>query len=98
MLELSPAAVTYVQERRRAFELPESAGLRIWLDPERERWSMKIGFRREPSMEDDVIEQTGARVFVAPELVDALTGRLLDVNDEADPPRLVLRSPGRGRE
>ena len=58
--------------------------------------TMKIGFRSAPAEEDDVIESRGARLFVAHELADALGGRLLDVNDDAEPPRLVLRSRAGG--
>ena len=90
MLEVSMKAATYVDEVRRRFELPATAGLRVWMEQSPEA-AVRVGLSEEPDVDDDVVEAFGARVFVAGNLADALDGHVLDVDVAAEPPHLVLR-------
>jgi Fe-S cluster assembly iron-binding protein IscA len=93
MLELSLGAAAYVDEARRHFDLPESAGLRIWVDdPQKAESPFHVGFTNAPDASDEVVERWGARVFIASELSHALTEQVLDIDDDTEPPHLVLRS------
>jgi Fe-S cluster assembly iron-binding protein IscA len=90
MLEVSTTAANYVDALRRRFELPDSTGLRIWVDRSEDS-SVKVGFSDRPQADDGVVESEGALVFVSPELVDALDGHVLDVEMGEEPPGLTLR-------
>jgi hypothetical protein len=91
MLEMTLDAATFVDDTRRRFELPDSAGLRIWMDPDTAESTYHVGFTTKPSISDEVVEQWGARVFVAIELSEVLRGQMLDLDEAASPPRLYLR-------
>jgi Fe-S cluster assembly iron-binding protein IscA len=53
--------------------------------------TVQIGFSERPLVGDDVSEAAGTRVFVAPEVTQAIDGLVLDVADDGERVGLVLR-------
>lgn len=97
MLDLSLGAAAYVDEARRQFDLPDSAGLRIWIEEADDTDSpFHVAFASAPHASDDVVEKWGARVFVSSEVSHVLDEQLLDLDDDSEPPHLVLRSQHEG--
>ena len=97
MLKLTNAAASQVAEARQAQGLPETAGLRVFGEPQ-PGGGMTVGltFAEVPAADDEVTEQEGTRVFVAPEVVGPLSSAALDVKDTPEGVQLVLteQDPG----
>jgi len=91
MLQLTHAAAVQVAEARQAQGLPESFGLRLFGEP-RSAGEMALGvtFAAVPAEDDEVTEQEGTRLFLAPEVVRPLATAALDIEQTAEGPKLVL--------
>jgi Fe-S cluster assembly iron-binding protein IscA len=78
-----------------ALELPNDSGLRINAEPTEEG---KLGFElnlvEDPDEGDQVIEESGARVFVEPEAALYLEDKVLDATIAGDRVRFSLREQG----
>ena len=93
MLEITPAASDVVQNLREQRGLPDGCGLRVYANTdegENSQRAVRLGFADEPFAGDQVAEQDGERVFVAPEVADLLDGSILDVDGSGDDAKLVL--------
>jgi Fe-S cluster assembly iron-binding protein IscA len=53
-----------------------------------------LAFAAVPAEDDEVTEQEGTRMFVAPEVVEPLSSAALDVEETPDGPQLVLSRQG----
>jgi Fe-S cluster assembly iron-binding protein IscA len=101
MLQCTPAAAATLDQVREQQGLPETYGLRIFPAQSPEgQMTLGLGFAEAPEDGDQVGEQHGTRLFVAPELAEELSDMALDIEpdptqDGGSAPQLVLRrSPG----
>ncbi|MGH8986797.1 MAG: hypothetical protein ACRDY6_23445 [Acidimicrobiia bacterium] len=92
MLQVSARAAAFVDEARRASGLPESAGIRLSARGATGGHALQVKLASVPDEGDEVVEREGAKVFVAPELREVLSGRMLELEEHAEQPHLVLRS------
>ena len=99
MLQLTHEAAAQVAEARQAQGLPDTFGLRVFGEPQ-SRGQMAVGltFAEVPAENDEVTEQEGTRVFLAPEVAPALASAALDVEPTAEGPKLVLTQQQTGEE
>lgn len=98
MLQCTQTAATSLRELGRSQGLPESYGVRVFASetPEGDA-ALGIGFADRPREGDQVTEQHGTRVFVAPEVAEELDQAELDLAPDvsgngSQPTQLVLRS------
>ena len=98
MLQLTHAAASQVAEARQAQGLPETAGLRLFGEP-RPGGELALGltFAEVPAEGDEVTEQEGTRMFIAPEVAEPLASAALDVQETADGAKLILKDQGEGQ-
>src|SRR5918999_6254367 len=99
MLQLTHAAAAEIGEARRAQGLPDTFGLRVFGEP-RSGGEMAVGltFAEVPAEDDQVTEQEGTRVFVAPEVAGPLSSAALDVAHTPEGTKLVLMDQGAAGE
>lgn len=100
MLQCTQAAAETLDQVREQQGLPESFGIRFFPaeTPEGEV-ALGMTFTDAPAAGDEVSEQHGTRLIVAPEIAAHLNEMTLDVvpdpmADGDAPPQLVLRRPG----
>ena len=98
MLQLTHAAANQIAEARQAQGLPETAGLRVFGEP-RPGGELALGltFAEVPAEGDEVTEQEGTRMFIAPEVAEPLASAALDVQETADGAKLILKDQGEGQ-
>ncbi len=95
MLQITRDAATFLSELREGQDLPETYGLRIFPETtEPNEITVGLGFTDAPAEGDQVTEQDGLRVFVAPELAAPLEDAAIDVSAEDGAPHLVFRPQG----
>ncbi len=97
MLQLSPAAAVRLEELRRARDVPSDYGIRVsGATGEDGRLDLQINFAEQPVEGDAVIEQHGARVFVAHDVAESLSVAQIDVSPDSfgngSTPQLILRA------
>jgi Fe-S cluster assembly iron-binding protein IscA len=91
MLQLTHAAASHIAEERRQKGLPDSFGVRVSAHSnDHGEVGLALAFAEFPADGDDVTEQDGTRMFVAPEVSDALANAALTVTDTPDGTALVL--------
>jgi Fe-S cluster assembly iron-binding protein IscA len=80
MLELTETAATAIRAVVEANELPETAGLRITSEaPSPDGMTaLTVDLAEEPAVEDEVVETSGARVFLDPDASGHLDDMVLD--------------------
>ncbi|MGP8000063.1 MAG: Fe-S cluster assembly protein HesB [Streptosporangiaceae bacterium] len=83
MLTLTESAVTAIRSLTSQPELPEDTGLRI-MSQEQGGQAFQVTLAESPVAGDQVIETSGARVFLEPDAAIALDDKSLDaqVDDE----------------
>lgn len=90
MLQVSEAAAELLKSMRRDLHMAEGSGVR--LEPSKEQpGALGIAFREEPETSDQVIEESGLRVFVAEDVAPELEERTLDVQTTPEGVALSLR-------
>lgn len=95
MLQITHGAATFLSELRRGQDVPDTYGLRIFPEStEPDEVTVALGFTDAPADGDQVTEQDGLRVFVAPELAAPLDDAAIDVTAEEGTARLVFRPQG----
>lgn len=95
MLQITPDAATFLSELRRGHDMPDTYGLRVFPESTAPgEVSIGLGFTDTPLDGDQVTEQDGLRVFVAPELAEPLDDAEIDVAGENGTPRIVFRPQG----
>ena len=94
MLQITHDAAQLLTQLRRGQDLPEEHGLRVFAEatePDGEI-TIGLGFTDAPAQGDQVTEQDGLKVFVAPEVAAPLTDAAIDVTKADDgAERLVFR-------
>lgn len=100
MLQCTPAAAATLQEVRAQNDIPETFGVRLFAarSPEGEV-GLGIDFTDEPAEGDQVTQQHGTTLIVAPEVSEQVSELLLDVvpdpsSDGSGGAQLVLRRSG----
>lgn len=92
MLQITPSAAALLSDIRQGSDVPDSYGLRVYPEAaEAGEVTIGLGFTEEPATGDQVMEQEGLRVFVAPELAAPLDQAAIDVTDQEGAARLVFR-------
>lgn len=92
MLQVSEAAAAVLEETRSAEELPETVGVRVFAQPDPAgEMQVSLTFAEGPQPEDQVTEQAGTQVFIAPEVAEPLSDGVLDLEHAADGPQLVIK-------
>jgi len=92
MLQVTAEANAVLREARQRNGAPPEAGLRV-----RERVMghatkmLEADFQDDPVPTDQTIETPDLRVFIAQELIERLSDRVLDVTVTPDGPTLTLR-------
>ena len=79
--------------------LPDTVGLRFSGEPQPDGGiALSLAFAEVPAEDDEVSEQQGTRLFLAPEVVEPLAGAALDVEETPEGAQLVLtaQEPGLG--
>lgn len=99
MLQLTHAAAAQIDEARRVQGLPETVGLRVFGEPQPEgEMGLGLTFAEVPAEDDQVTEQEGTRIFVAPEVAGPLASAALDVAETPQGTKLVLTEQEPGGE
>jgi Fe-S cluster assembly iron-binding protein IscA len=95
VLQITHGAATFLSELRRGQEVPDTYGLRVFPEStEPGEVTIGLGFTDTPHEGDQVTEQDGLRVFVAPELAAPLEDAAIDVTGDNGTPRIVFRPQG----
>lgn len=99
MLQITHAAAELLNEIRRDQEVPKDHGLRVFAETANDdEVSIGLGFTDAPAAGDQVTEQEGLKLFVAPEVATPLTDTAIDVTPaDNGATRLVFR-PQSGTE
>lgn len=97
MLQVSDAAAAVLEETRSAEELPETVGVRVFAQPDPSGdMQVSLTFAEEPLPDDEVTEQAGTQVYIAPEVAEPLSDSVLDLEQAADGPQLVIKPQSAG--
>ncbi|MEW6270076.1 MAG: hypothetical protein AB1689_12360 [Thermodesulfobacteriota bacterium] len=91
MLQVTEEATAVLKEVRSQSGVPPDAGLRVRAEERADRIVMQVNFQQDPEPTDTTIETPDLRVFVAKELVEPLSDRVLDVRLTDEGPQLMLR-------
>ena len=95
MLEITKGAAALLTELRKGQEVPENYGVRVFPETAQPgEVTIGLGFAEQPAAGDQVTEQDGMKVFVAPELAAPLEDAAIDVTDEDGAARLMFRPKG----
>lgn len=89
MLTLTDNAQTLVRDITAQPGLPEGGGLRI-APAAAAPGQLQVSIAAAPEPGDQVVDESGARVFVEPEIAELLGDSTLDAQPGADGPALVL--------
>ena len=91
MLQLTSAAAAQIAQARQSQGLPESFGVRLVGESQPGGGiSLGLTFAEVPAEDDQVTEQEGTRVFVAPEVVEPLATAALDAEETPEGVKLVI--------
>jgi Fe-S cluster assembly iron-binding protein IscA len=91
MLQVTQEATAVLMEARSRSGAPPEAGLRIQTQRSEDSTKVVLNFQKEPEPTDQTIETPELRVFVASELVEPLSNRVLDVSASHGQPELMFR-------
>jgi Fe-S cluster assembly iron-binding protein IscA len=96
-MQLTHAAAQQVTSAREAQGVPDSFGLRVYGEPQPSgATALGLAFAPVPAEDDEVSEQQGLRVFVAPEVAGPLASAALDVEETPEGAKLVLTQQDEG--
>jgi Fe-S cluster assembly iron-binding protein IscA len=96
VLQITHDAAELITALRRGQDVPDDHGLRIYAEAsEPGEITVALGFTDSPAAGDQVTEQDGLKVFVAPEVAEPLQDAAIDVTPADDgAQRLVFRPQG----
>jgi Fe-S cluster assembly iron-binding protein IscA len=95
VLQITQGAAALLNDLRQGQEVPDDYGLRIFAEPSAAgEMTIGLGFTDRPAEGDQVSEQGGLQVYVAPELAQPLDNAAIDVAQEDGAERLVFRPQG----
>lgn len=81
MLTLTENAVLVIRDLTAQQEVPEGAGLRIASDPT--AGALTLALVERPAQGDQVVDDSGARIFLDPEAAEILDDKALDAAVDA---------------
>jgi iron-sulfur cluster assembly protein len=87
LLTITPDAAEAIKAAIQNLGAPDSAGVRISATTESHNGTgpaIELSFVREPLVEDEVLEDEGAQVFLAPEVSPMVSDKTLDADHEPD--------------
>jgi Fe-S cluster assembly iron-binding protein IscA len=91
LFQVSDDAVSVLREARAAQEVPDTYGVRVSAQAdETGEAALALAFAEAPAEGDEVTEQAGTEIYVAPELAEPLATSMLDVEDTPEGPQLAL--------
>ncbi|MFP4635328.1 MAG: hypothetical protein ACLFRD_05670 [Nitriliruptoraceae bacterium] len=91
LLQVSPSAVSALNEAREAQEVPDSHGVRVFAQPDESgEAALALAFAEQPAEGDEVTEQSGTEFYVAPELAEPLAASKLDVEETPEGAQLTI--------
>ena len=91
MLKVSDSAVSVLEETRTAQEVPESYGVRVFANADESgQPTLALAFAEQPAEGDEVTQQHGTQVYVAPEVAEPLADSVLDVEQTPEGPQLAV--------
>ena len=91
MLQVTSAAATQLAQARESQGIPDTFGVRVFGEPQPNGGiSLGLAFAELPAEDDEVSEQEGTRIFVAPEVIEPLAAAALDVEETPEGAKLVL--------
>jgi Fe-S cluster assembly iron-binding protein IscA len=91
VLQVTESAARVVEETRSAGEVPDTYGLRVFAQADDTgQPALALAFAEEPGEDDQVIEQGGTEIYVAPELAEPLQDSVLDVQDTPEGPQFTV--------
>jgi Fe-S cluster assembly iron-binding protein IscA len=91
MLQMTHAAAELLTQIRQSSDIPSDAGVRVY--PEQatsDEVSIGLGFTEAPMPGDQVSEQEGMKLYVAPEIAGPLDTTMIDVTDDDGEARLIF--------
>ena len=92
MLQVTHGAAALLTELRNGQDVPDSYGVRVFPESTQPgEVTIGLGFSDAPAEGDQVTEQDGLKVYVAPELATPLEDAAMDVAQEDGASRLVFR-------
>jgi Fe-S cluster assembly iron-binding protein IscA len=92
MLQVSENAVAALENIRSTEGVPESYGVRVSGGQEAGGdIVISLAFVETPAEADQVTEQAGTEIYVAPEVAEPLSAAVMDVHDSDDGLQLVIR-------
>lgn len=91
MLKLSRDAARILSDARTEASVPGSYGLRIFAEPTADGSNLAVAFAPGPERGDQVTEQDGMPVFVAPDVAKPLDDAVLDVEQTDTGVSLVIK-------
>lgn len=91
MLQVTDSAVSMLQEARAAQEVPDSFGVRVFAHADESgEASLALAFAEAPGEGDEVTEQGGTEIYIAPELAEPLAGSMLAIEDTPEGQQLAV--------
>jgi iron-sulfur cluster assembly protein len=93
VLQITHAAAELLNEVRQQQDVPEDHGLRVFAEAANpDEVTIGLGFSASPADGDQVSEQEGMKVFIAPEVAEPLSDSAIDVTPGGNgATRLVFR-------
>jgi Fe-S cluster assembly iron-binding protein IscA len=92
MLQVSETAVAVLEEARSAQQVPETFGVRISGQPTEDgQMELMVGFAEGPGDGDEVTEQAGTEIYIAPEVAEPLADSKLDLEPTPEGAQLVVK-------
>ncbi len=91
IFEVTTDAVRLIEDARSAQEVPDSFGIRVFSHADDNgQGSLALAFTDQPAEGDEVTEQAGTEIYLAPELVAPLADTRLDVQQSPEGAQLAL--------
>lgn len=92
MLQVTDSAVSALEEARTGQGVPDDHGVRIGTVPDPNgQPAIALGFVETPQEGDQLVEEAGTQIFLAPELVEPLSTMVIDVEDTPEGAQLAIR-------
>lgn len=93
MLQLSENAAAALESLRQSEGIPEDHEARLSADPQPTgELGIRLEFVESVAEEDEVAEQAGTEVYVAPEIAEPLADRVMDLQETEEGLAFVFRT------
>jgi len=92
MLQMTTRAAELLNHIRSSSDIPNEAGVRVYAEEANgHEVSIGVGFIDQPVPGDQVSEQAGVKLYVAPEVAEPLENTMIDVAGQNGESLLVFR-------